>query len=129
MNTKEIMSSQVAEEEVSNWANSIDNPDFVPSQKLISAVCRGRISFDEASTTFTVKLLKPIELENGKTIDELRISEPRSEQVREAARGKGGDIELTLKLLSSITGQPLGIIDRLVLRDLGLAGEIFNFFV
>ena len=128
MNTKEIMSSQVAEEEVSNWANSIDNPDFVPSQKLISAVCRGRISFDVASTVFTVRLVHPVALENGKTIDELRISEPRSEQVKEASKGKG-EIDTTLRLLSSITGQPLGVVDRLVLRDLGLAGEIFNFFV
>jgi hypothetical protein len=39
------------------------------------------------------------------------------------------DFAATLAVLSSASGQPLGVINRLKMRDLSLAGSVLAFFV
>jgi len=58
------------------------------------------------------------------------VHEPTAGQTRDANKnGKGNEIDTSLRLLASITEQPLGVIERIGLYDLTLAGALFNFFV
>ena len=125
---KEVICEEVAAEEVQKWADLFEvvlSPET--EQKLTRTVQVGRLSLDEGTSTFTLKLRKPIELENGKTVDELTIREPTAAEVRSVSKG-GGEVEQVIKILSAVTGQPLGVIGRLKLKELTVCGEIFNFF-
>ncbi len=125
--SKEVIAREAAEEEVQGWCDRFDtalSPES--SEKLIRIVMRGRITLDEKTESFTLKLRSPIQLDNGETVNELTLREPRARQARDV--GKGGDVEMVLKVLSSVSGQPLGVIDRLGMKDLVIAGELFNFF-
>ena len=124
---KMVMSEDVALSEIKGWAEALGNEEFEPSRKLLFGVMRGRISFDEATKSFTVKLLSPIEMQNGKTLDTLAIKEPKAEMLREAAKSKG-EIETTLRMIAAIAGQPAGIVDRIGMRDLTILGEVLGFF-
>jgi hypothetical protein len=88
---------------------------------------RGGIQFDAEKEAFTVTLQKPIYLDGGKRIETLRISEPSAKQL--SSSGKSHDeYDQTLRLLSSITSQPLGVLEKLKSRDMALAGALFSFF-
>jgi hypothetical protein len=124
---KEVMSEEVVLEEIKRWSESLGQEPPAPSRKLLRAAMCGRIVFDEAQQVFTVKLLRPVQLENGELVDSLTIREPSSGQIRQAAQGKG-EIEVTMRLLSAVTGQPVGVLDRVVQRDLLILSEAFSFF-
>ncbi len=97
------------------------------SAKLTRVVQSGRLSLDEGTSTFTLKLRTPIQLENGESVLELKLREPTTKEVRGVDKNVG-DVAQVIRILSAVTGQPLGVIDRLKLKDLIVCGELFNFF-
>ena len=120
---------EVAEVEVANWEDRFDtvlSPES--SEKLIRVVMRGRIVFDEQTESFTLKLRTPIQLDNGETVSELTLREPKARQARDAGKPGTGDVEAVLRMLSAVSGQGLGVIERLGMKDLTVCGELFNFF-
>jgi predicted DNA-binding antitoxin AbrB/MazE fold protein len=75
-----------------------------------------------------VKLIQAVELQNGEKVESIAITEPTVDQMRSANMVKD-DFAATLAVLSSASGQPLGVINRLKMRDLSLAGSVLAFFV
>ncbi len=129
MVTKEAICRETAGEEVKGWEKNFDvilSPET--SERLTRVVMAGRITFDEQAETFALKLRRPLELENGSTVESLTIREPRTAEIRQAGK-KGDEMELVLRLLSTISGQPLGVLDRMGSKDFTIVGELFNFFV
>ncbi len=126
--SKEVICIEVAEAEVQKWAELFDavlDPDT--SAKLTRVVQSGRLSLDEGTSTFTLKLRTPIQLENGKAVGELSIREPTAAEVRGVSRD-GEEVGQVIRILSVVTGQPLGVIGQLKLKELTICGELFNFF-
>ena len=119
---------EAAEEEVQGWCERFEvTPDLETREKIVRALMAGRIMYDGKEESFTVHLRKPIQLANGQTIDSLRLIEPNAGQIREANKVKD-ELEMVLRLLSSVTDHPLGVLDRLRQKDLVLVGGVFNFF-
>ena len=87
----------------------------------------GRLIFNEKDESFTVYLIKPIELENGEKIGSINISEPTFEQL-EAAGKSTNQFEQAIDLISNMSGIGKGIIRRLKMRDLNLFGAVMGFF-
>ncbi len=125
---KEVICEEVAAEEVQKWADLFEvvlSPET--EQKLTRTVQVGRLSLNEETLIFTLKFRKSIELENKKTVDELTIREPTAAEVRGVSRD-GEDVGQVIRILSVVTGQPLGVIGQLKLKELTVCGELFNFF-
>jgi hypothetical protein len=95
---------------------------------LLRGIASGRLSFDWDSEKFNVKLIQAVELQNGEKVESISITEPTVDQMRSANMVKD-DFAATLAVLSSASGQPLGVINRLKMRDLSLAGSVLAFFV
>ncbi|KKK58175.1 hypothetical protein LCGC14_3047090, partial [marine sediment metagenome] len=48
-------------------------------------------------------------------------------EVRGVSRD-GEEVGQVIRILSVVTGQPLGVIGQLKLKELTICGELFNFF-
>lgn len=119
---------EAAEEEVQGWCETFGaTPDLDSREKLVQSLMSGRIMFDVDSGAFTIQLRKPIQLENGKTIDSLKIDEPDFDQLGKATKTKN-EVEQAKFLISYITGHGVGVIGRLKARDLALCGSVLDFF-
>ncbi len=119
---------EAAEKEVEGWSELFRvTLDLGTRESIVRALMDGRIIFDKKAEIFTIQLRKPIRLENGETITFLKLEEPDARQLRDADKAKD-DFESVLRLLSSITGHPLGVLDRLKQKDLTLTGGVFTFF-
>ena len=126
--SKEVIAREPAEAEVKSWEDRFDTDlSSESSEKLIRVVMRGRITLDEQTESFTLKLRTPIQLDNGETVNDLTFQEPKASQARDM--GSDRDLATVLKILSAISGQSLGVLGRLGLKDLVVVGELFNFFV
>lgn len=98
-------------------------------EKLISAIMKGRISLDEEKANIKLTLVCPLELQNGSTISEFVFKEPTAGDLKVMDRYKEGqNMAKTIALASTITSQPIGIIDRLVVRDLQTVAGIVSLF-
>ncbi len=125
---KDVIARDAAEEEVQGWCELFRiTLDLSERERIVTALMAGRIAFDEKNESFTVRLRKPIHLDNGETVESLKIEEADARQIKEANKVKD-DFEKSLRLLSSISGQPLGVLDRIKQKDLLLIGDMFNFF-
>ena len=124
----EVVAPQAAEEILGRWQEVLDvELDADTQGVLVKAIRSGRLDFNEDTEEFTIILRKPIELQNGDTIEKLTLSEPSGEQI--GAASKSADtFQQTLKIIASLSGQPLGVVNRLKMRDLNLAGSVISFF-
>jgi hypothetical protein len=95
---------------------------------ILRGIASRRLSFDWDSEKFNVKLIQAVELQNGEKVESISITEPTVDQMRSANMVKD-DFAATLAVLSSASGQPLGVINRLKMRDISLAGSVLAFFV
>jgi hypothetical protein len=94
---------------------------------LITAGEDGR--FDIESGTITIGLLAPIKLENGSTIESLTLEEPDADQLAKAqGRKDDNDLDAMLRVIAGMSGQALGVVRRLKMRDLKVIGAAANFF-
>ena len=101
--------------------------DLEPDQKraVLKSITRGALIYDAGK--FVLQLIVPIEQENGKAITEITIAEPDVGQIK-AAEVRGDELATTLKLISAVSGIPLGLLDRMKSRDITAAGSVFGFF-
>jgi hypothetical protein len=126
---KQVIDKETAQGFLNDWMESLgynlDEGD--EKEKILSAIQEGRLDFDADKEEFSYTLRKPIVLENGQTVAQVKIYEPEALAVQTAGKLKN-EMEMTIRLLSSITGQPLGVINRLKLRDMTLMGHLIGFF-
>jgi len=119
---------EVAEAEVQRWAEALDvTVDLDMRERIVVAVMDGRAIFDADTERFTLRLRKPLRLENGTVIESLAISEPNGAQL--LAAGKARDVMgQALGLLAAVTEQPIGMIERLGQKDITVASGLLGFF-
>ena len=111
---------------IAGWEDELDVTLPLGSKDVLSrAVQHGRLDFSDS--VFTLHLAKPIEQKDGKIIEELTISEPTGRDIVNSTKGVVQQ-EQQLRLLSNITGIPVGVMDRLGSRDLYAAVAVLDFF-
>ena len=124
----EVIAREVAEAEVEGWCKRFDMTlDPASRETIVRAYSAGRLSLDEKDE-FTYRLRKPVVLENGQTLDTMAVHEPTTGQIRDANKAGGNDFDVSLRLLSYVTAQPLGVLDRLGNKDSRTLGLLFLFF-
>ncbi len=120
---------EVAEKEVESWREQLESTlDDGVRERLVMVVMSGRVSFDSESEVFTVKLRKPLALENGDTLADLKIEGFTFRQQQKATKGTEDPAEVSARMLSMVTGQPSGILDRLQSKDVTTAVAFMGFF-
>lgn len=126
---KQVIDKQTAQGFLDDWMDSLGYSldEGTEKEKIMQAIQEGRLDFDAETEEFSYTLRKPIILENGQTVTQVKIYEPEALAVQSAGKLKN-EMEMTIRLLSSITGQPLGVINRLKLRDMTLMGYLIGFF-
>lgn len=95
---------------------------------LVRAIVQGRVVFDPQTEVFTYTLRHPVEQQNGPTIDSLTIREPDSLELSKANKGKPEEMEMIQRLVSSVSGQPLYVAQRIKQADVTAIGSLFAFF-
>ena len=118
------INKEVAESELKRMFNffGLDSEDEEHSKtkgRMIKAFQDGRMEFDIDSEKVSIKLIKPITLENGETINKLTLIEPTANQL--LAVDKYDDRENMAKavaMTAKITGLPDSTIKKLKSRDL-----------
>ena len=118
---------EVAEAEVRRWAESVENPEGV-TEALVRAVMGGRLTFDEQAEKFTVSLRHPVSMENGDTLKDLVIVQPTSGLYRDCTKGGRDGVDATLRIVSGVSGQALGLVERVKKGDLMVVMDCLNFF-
>jgi hypothetical protein len=107
----------------------VENIDPSFKNKLISAISDGRITLKEDDEIMIIELIKPVQLENGSTIDRLEIKEPDVRQMENLDKmDRSKEFEMTAFMISLMTGQPVGVIERLKSRDFSTVGALVGFF-
>lgn len=121
------MSPDAAQDELSRIEDSLDVaiPDEA-RQAVLRALSSGRLSWDEAEQEFTLTLRKPIDA-GSVTVTDIVVREPNAGEMTKANRVQDA-FDQTIKLLSYVTGQPMGYIERIGSRDLVLLGTLIGFF-
>ena len=77
----------------------------------------------------TLKLMSPIEKENGETVEELHFREPRAADLKGMDKHKENEMMAkTLHLVSRMSGMPLGIVERMASRDVSTMSSIASLF-
>jgi hypothetical protein len=130
---------EAAELEIDIWCEALGHAfdDQDAREKLISALMDGRITFDGAAETFTYKLRTPIELETGVRLPEVKVSDITAKQYADAfksikvdAKDRSASVPMDSILLqaSGATGLPLGVVQRIKMRDFAIVQALMGFF-
>ncbi len=124
-----VVARDVAEKEIESWCEQLECvlEDLV-KEKLVMAVMAGRVAFDSESETFTVRLRTPLTLKNGDILGELKIEGFTFLQQQEATKGTEDPSEVSSRMLSMVTGQSSGVLDRLQSKDITTAVAFMGFF-
>lgn len=126
---KTVMAEEAARDEISLWADHFEvELSEVEIKSILPTVMRGRITFDESKESFTITLKSPINLENGQIVNAIEIREPTAAELQEANRNKADEMTLAIKLYSKLSGQPMGVIQRIKQKDFIAIGEVFGSF-
>jgi len=120
-----VIAREVAESMVALWAARLD-VDEPPSAHVLRAIMSGRLDYSDAG--FRLRLSAPVELDSGAKLDEVTIREPSGRELRETSRSNRDEMDTTLRLLAELSGQPLGVVERIKMRDLTVLGELLGFF-
>ena len=122
---KEVIAREVALQMIKDWADELE-ATVEPSDRLIRAIMSGRL--DKTDAGFSYRLLVPVSLDNGQSVDSLTVTEPTADQLQSASKGNRDAMHIVIHTLSSITGHPVAVINRLKTRDLTLVSEVLDFF-
>lgn len=132
--SKIVIEKKQAEKEFDSlcdyWEIDIDNNDdetSINKEKIVNCIMRGRLTFDEKSETFKYKLRKPVAKENGELIEGIVLKEPSS-QALISSKKDTNEMQLTMKMLSNSSGLPIGVIERIGMKDITVLGCIMVFF-
>jgi len=122
-----VIAKDVAEDMVKNWEADLESELSQSSRGIIvRAVSNGRV--DLADGVFTVRLVSPIALKNGDTVETLKIREPNARDLQKAAKGNRDDMDTTIDLISALSGQSVAVIDQIAQRDATLISQLLTFF-
>lgn len=109
---------------------------------LLPHIMAGKLHLDENQKKVIYQLLKPIELANGDTLSELKLSALDLDGIIKVGKSlpplKGRqdgsfdipvsyDYERTVKTLTKCSTQPLGVLNRLKKRDINILKELLDF--
>ena len=125
--TEPKIARDVAEAEVRRWAEAVENPEGV-TESLVRAVMGGRLTFDDQAEKFTVSLRHPVSMENGDILKDLTIVQPTSGLYRDCTKGGRDGVDATLRIVSGVSGQALGLVERIKKADLVVLMDCLNFF-
>lgn len=125
---KTVIAEEQARKEIAEWADFFEAELSEESIiALLPSVMRGRVIFDEESEKFIIELRSPIELKNGEKVTQVTMREPEAGELQESMKTKN-DMETAMLLYSKLSGQPLGVIQRLKQRDMIALSGVFAFF-
>ena len=125
---KPVMDKQTATNEIEGWiewAEGVRSAEIVDT--LLPAVMRGRVSLDENDDTFTIRLRSPVKLETGEVVESVQIREPTAAEMKKAG-GRADHVDFLTRLISALSGQPLGVVERIKMKDLNVVASIVSFF-
>jgi hypothetical protein len=131
---KQVLDDETAEKElkriISFWEVNPEGADWENAkEKLLLVIKAGRLRLDEKEEKLILKLVKPIPLENGDTLDELSFQEPTAKDLRVLDKTKDQEkVAAMLDLATKMTGVAIGLIDRMKSRDTGAMGAISGLF-
>ena len=121
-------------EKIKEWAELLESTDSGAEgfdgaiEPLILPVMNGRLDFNIESTTFTLKLIKPIKGEKTDTevleIHELSLAEKKVVQKYKSAE----TIDQSEALLAKGCDLPLGDASKIGSRDQGVIGAVLTVF-
>ncbi len=125
----EVMSQEVAAEEIKSWASALDvdlagKDDFL--EIVTKSLMRGKIAFSEDEETFDFTLRKPLQLDNGESLASIKLRELTAGQTQSA--NKADKIATMLAMISAMSKQPLGVIRRIKQRDINTMAAVFALF-
>lgn len=123
-----VMDKQTATNEIEGWiawAEGVRSQEIIDT--LLPAVMRGRVSLDENNGTFAVKLRSPVKLETGEEVASISIREPTAAEMKTAG-GRTEHLDFLTRLISALSGQPLGVVERIKMKDLNVIAGIVSFF-
>lgn len=121
-----VIAREVAEATVAGWEEDFGVTLEADSRgAVLHSVMAGRLTLGDAEE-FTYRLRRPIALENGEKITELKLHEPTAGQLRDAAKGKRDDLDTSMRIISFVTGCP--VIDRIGQKDLLALAALIGFF-
>ena len=123
-----VVAREVAEKEVQDWCDQLGSePDLGTIDNIVRAVMAGRASFHSEKEEFSYKLRRPLSLDNGESVDSITFGEPNARQLGDANKTKN-EVDQGLRLLSSVSGMALGVLERMKQRDIITTGELISFF-
>lgn len=125
---KTVIAEEQARKEIAEWADFFEaelTEDDIKT--LLPAVMRGRVVFEEDSETFIIDLKSPITLKTGEEITQFTMREPETKELQDSEKYKN-DMAKTVFLYSALSGQPLGVVQRLKQRDFITLSGVFSFF-
>ena len=135
MSEETKIAAEVAEAEVDRivafFEVDPDGAEWAESRaRLVKAMGRGKLTLEESEAALRLALARPIELADGKSqITELLFREPTAGDLKALDRYRDGEqMAKTIHLVSKMTGQPIGVIERLAARDLGTIGAVASLF-
>lgn len=102
---------------------------------LLSLAMEARLFLDEGKAVY--KLLAPIKLDNGEMVTEFRLRQPTAADYLSYTKGtsvtvKDGAAQIdavmmgrrTVRTVSDMSGVALGIVERMIRKDLGTLQEV-----
>jgi hypothetical protein len=128
------LAPEVAEKELQSiiefWEVNPEGAGWEASRaRLLHVIGAGRLTLDKEIGVIRLTLVKSIELENSQTLAALELHEPTSDDMRVMDKySEKEKVGATLHLASKMTGQPLGVINRMVSRDVSSLGAIASLF-
>jgi len=139
---KQLLDRETAIAEIKGWAEQLGEPledEEIINSSVFRATSQGRITFDAERETFTYRLMKPIQLENGEDIETITVEEPTAEYrfAKQTMRlhstsQSGGTAEMDIgedgRYLSATTHQSINMLKRLKNRDYVVLSELAGFF-
>lgn len=127
-----------AELELDIWCETFGHaPEADAREKLLAALMDGRITFDAGAETFAYRLRTPLELENGVRLPEVKVSDITAEKyaaafktIKVEATSKTASISMDSILLqaSGALNLPLGVVQRIKMRDFSVVQALMGFF-
>jgi hypothetical protein len=132
-----VITKDAAMEILRGWCDWFSEPiddQTLENTALLKAVMQGRVDFDEDKELFSLKLRKPIELDNGETVASITMCDPGSAHALDKQKviSKGKSLEMELDTVSSklvsATGLALGVLRRLSLTDYNTMDNLLVFF-
>ena len=125
-----VCDAETAELEVHGWLESLDvepDPVNIDMQRAVKLVRRDMLRFLPDTQEFVLHLYNPVKLDNGDIVEQLKIREPNGADMQ--ASSSGSDVEQLQKMLSKVSGLPLGVVQRIGMRDQNSASMVITFFV